>query len=169
MKTKNNMINNVGVDPGIDPIEESIGPLEKTAEELCADYLSGWKRALADYENIKRDLAKEKDQMRRYATVNAIETMMPAIENLELAVKQLPSDNWAKGFQAVHSQFVEAMKQLGGERYGQIGDLFDSTLHEALGERAEENTPDHSIVEVLSPGWKLGDYIIRPAKVIIKK
>lgn len=149
--------------------DEKVEAVEKTQEELCADYLSGWKRALADYENIKRDLAKEKDQMRRYATVNAIETMMPAIENLELAVKQLPADNWAKGFQAIHSQFVEAMKQLGGERYGNVGDQFDSTLHESLGERTEDSAPDHSIVEVLSPGWKLGDYIIRPAKVIIKK
>ncbi len=153
------MIDDVGADPGI-------GPIEKTSEELCAEYLSGWKRALADYENIKRDQAKEKDQMRRSATINAIEAMMPAIENLELAVKQLPADNWAKGFQAIHSQFIEAMKQLGGERYGQIGDAFDATLHESLGERTEE-APDHSIVEVMSPGWKLGDYIIRPAKVII--
>lgn len=147
--------------------EEKDEKIEKTPAELGQEYLDGWKRALADYENLKRDLAKEKDQLRRFATINAIETMMPAIENLELAVKQLPADNWAKGFQAIHSQFIEAMKQLGGERYGQVGDLFDSQLHESLGERSEPGSSDHAIVEVLSPGWKLGEYIIRPAKVII--
>jgi molecular chaperone GrpE len=154
------MTNVVGADPGI-------GPIEKTSEQLCQEYLDGWKRALADYENIKRDLAKEKIEMRRGATINALETMMPAIENLELAVKQLPADNWAKGFQAVHAQFVEALKQLGGERYGQIGETFDSALHEALGEKIDEQASEQTILEVLSPGWKIGDYIIRPAKVII--
>ena len=140
---------------------------EENGEDKCQEYLDGWKRALADYENLKKDLPRERAEQRQYLAYDLASELMPALDSFELAMKHLPNDGWTKGFQAVQSQFVSALQKIGVERFGAIGEVFDPTLHESLGERSEPASEPNTIVEVLQPGWRIEHLIIRPAKVII--
>jgi molecular chaperone GrpE len=151
----------------------------------CDEYLAGWKRALADYDNLKKDLARERTYMRAHALERATHGFLPVLDHFDAAVKFQPkadppladvpggldqkTKQWLSGVLHVRKELEDALKELGLQPFGEVGDAFDPNLHEAASERHEheEGKPDHVILEVVSRGWRIGDRIIRPAKVII--
>ncbi len=143
--------------------------------DTCPEYLAGWKRALADYDNLKKDLGKERVDMRQSAIADAASRMIPVLDNFDTAVKFVPEGiddklrNWLIGILFVQTQLEEALRHMGLEPFGAPGELFDTNLHEAAGERDEETTQTNTILEVVARGWKQTNKIIRPAKVIISK
>lgn len=143
-------------------------------DDKAAEYLAGWKRALADYDNLKKDLARERNELRRSAIEGAAESFLPVLEHFDAAVRFVPEfegkeKNWAQGVLHIRRELEEAMKSLGVEPFGQVGEPFDPAKHEASGERVEEGKAPNTIVEVLRQGWKMGERVIRPAKVIISE
>lgn len=149
--------------------------IEKPSCEKCEEYLGGWKRALADYDNLKKDLGRERTEMRQFAVADAASRIIPVLDNFDTAVKFVPSEvdpalrNWLMGILFIQTQLEEAIRQMGLEPFGEVGDAFDANLHDAAGERVDETAKPNSILEVISRGWKQSDKVIRPAKVIISK
>lgn len=141
----------------------------------CDEYKLGWQRALADYDNLKKDLMKEKEGMRRIVKEDVSESIIPILDHFDQALKFKPqgldatAENWVTGMMHVRNQLESVLLGLGVEPFGAIGDVFDPHSHESVGEREDENVVEHSIVEVSQRGWKLGEKIIRPALVIVKK
>jgi molecular chaperone GrpE len=150
--------------------------VDDTAQDLaqkCEEYLAGWKRALADYDNLKKDLVREKGEMRRAVSAETILSLIPVMDNFDQAMKFKPKcedsavDQWLVGVMQVRNQLEEAMRSFGAEPFGRESDAFDPALHESAGSRKHEGKPDGSVLEVVQRGWKLGDRIVRPAKVVI--
>jgi len=141
--------------------------------EKCKEHLEGWKRAMADYDNLKKDLFKERDQIRKLVKEDVAHEIITVLDNFDQAVKFVPDDldqsvkNWIAGVTHVRDQLESVLTSQGIESSGAIGETFDPNVHEAAGERQEEDKQDQEILEVTQRGWKLGDRIIRPAKVII--
>ncbi len=135
----------------------------------CDEYLAGWRRALADYDNIKKDLGRERAEMRASAIADAASQILPVLDNFDVATKFVPENlddklrNWVTGILFIRTQLESAITGMGMVAYGEVGDAFDANLHEALG---GEGT---TISEVIGRGWKIGEKIIRPAKVIVSK
>ncbi|GEM_PF-1015114 len=180
----------------------------------------GWKRALADYDNLKKDLSKERVEMRRDATIRAAQSFLAVLDNFDAAVKFQPdisalsraergtsedpsplaqentgaergtsgdpwSDadlgkrmaSWLSGILFIRTQLETALRDLGLEPFGNVGDAFDANLHEAVDSRhceepqAMKQSPDSSgtILEVVRRGWKMGDKVVRSASVIVSK
>lgn len=146
---------------------------QEEAQKKCEEYLAGWKRALADYDNLKKDLVREKGEMRRAVTAEALLALMPVVDNFDQAMKFKPRcedanvEQWLTGVLQVRSQLEEALKGFGAEPFAREGDAFDPLLHESAGSRKDEGKPDSRVLEVVQRGWKLGDKVIRPAKVVI--
>ncbi len=142
-------------------------------EVKCEEYLAGWKRALADYDNLKKDLVREKGDLRRAVSSEALIALLPVMDNFDQALKFKPKSddasvaNWLTGVMQVRNQLEDVMRSLGAEPFGREGDLFDPSMHESAGARKDADKPEHAIVEIVSRGWKLGDRVLRPAKVII--
>jgi len=163
--------------------DEELNDQEEVSSEIpseenckkCEEYKLGWQRALADYDNIKKDLLKEKETMRRMVKEDVAESLIPILDHFDQALRFKPQgleanvENWLTGMMHVRNQLETVLKELGVEPFGAVGDAFDPHMHESVGEREEENAAEHSIVEVNLRGWKLGDKIIRPAMVIVKK
>jgi len=132
-------------------------------------------RVLADYDNLKKDLLKEKEGMRRIVKEDVAESIIPILDHFDQALKFKPqgldatAENWVTGMMHVRNQLESVLLGLGVEPFGTIGDVFDSHMHESVGEREDENAAEHSIIEVSQRGWKLGERVIRPALVIVKK
>lgn len=141
----------------------------------CDEYLAGWKRALADYDNIKKDLGRERMTLRIDAVANAATQILPVLDNFDVATKFVPENiddklrNWVTGILFIRTQLESAITGMGMVAYGEVGEAFDANLHEAAGEREGADAKPNSIVEVVARGWKIGDKIIRPAKVITAK
>ncbi|TAK03600.1 nucleotide exchange factor GrpE [Patescibacteria group bacterium] len=140
--------------------------------DKTAEYLAGWKRALADYDNLKKDMARERGEMRRDAMEAAAEEFLPALEHFDAAIRFTPeidekAKGWLQGILHIRRELEEAMKSMGVEPFGEIGEAFDPTKHESAGSRREEGKAPNVIVEVLRKGWKIGERVIRPASVIV--
>ncbi len=157
--------------------EEEKKECESKNEECgkCDEYLNGWKRALADYDNLKKDLAKERTDIRRSTTQQMAFQLLPVLDHFDQAIKFQPEGldgkalGWLQGILYVRTQLESVIHELGLEAFGEIGEAFDPHRHEAGGEREEEGVTSGNVIEIVQRGWKQNDRIIRPAKVIIAK
>jgi molecular chaperone GrpE len=141
----------------------------KSRDELAAcrkekqEYMDGWQRAKADYVNLLKRFETETKTSEFKGKVGAVEALLPAFDALERAKEhgEIP-----KGFIGIAKQLESAFASLGLEEMGTIGEQFNPTFHEALGQdKVESKEKDDTITSVLEKGWRIGDTIIRPAKV----
>jgi len=128
-------------------------------------------RERADAVNVKRRADEDRSRMGDFYKVMIMREFLPALDNLERALKQVPKDlaghDYVKGIQGVAKQFEQCFAKLGIERIKTIGEPFDPKLHEAIS--VEGDGPGVEVVcEELQPGYKLGDEIIRHALVKVK-
>lgn len=141
----------------------------------CDEYLAGWKRALADYENLQKHNAQSREEDRRRIRINLAHDLLPVVDNFEQAMKFAPKEipdgmkNWFAGVEHIARQFAEALKNMGIEPVDSVGHVFDPNLHESGGSRWQEDRPEHVVLEEVIKGWKIGDIVIRPAKVIVNQ
>ncbi|MFA6132303.1 MAG: nucleotide exchange factor GrpE [Patescibacteria group bacterium] len=137
------------------------------------EYLAGWKRALADYDNLKKDLSRERGEMRRATTVELLISLLPIMNNFDAAGKHRPhtddeaADKWIAGALQIKAQLEVALKDLGAESFDGTGEKFNPELHESAGSRREEEREDGIVLEVVRRGWKVDGKVVCPAKVII--
>lgn len=160
--------------PGLSNVEgEGSGEVLSDACFKCDEYLTGWKRALADYDNLKKDLAKERTAIREGTKEFLAHDLIESIDHFDQALKHKPdglsreTEKWLAGILHVRQGLEGALKNLSLEAFGKAGEMFDSASCEAVGEKTDESALDDQILEVIHRGWKLGDRIVRPAKVII--
>ena len=147
--------------------------LEQLKSELneCKDkYL----RILAESENVRKRLQKERQELIQYAIQNVIVDFLNPIDHFEnaLSFSQQASDevkHWASGFQMILNQFKDVLASNGVSTIRSEGTSFDPNFHEAI-EMVE--TADHlpgTVVEENLKGYKMGDRTIRPARVKVAK
>jgi len=144
----------------------------------CAEYLDGWKRAQADYQNLKKQTEKEREEFRKYANESLLSDLITVLDQFNLAMKFMPAietlpppeqknwKNWRVGVEAVKMKWDELATAHHLSEVPTNG-LFDPRLHEAVEEREDASVNPGEIIEVVETGWKLHDRLIRPAKVII--
>ena len=143
-------------------------------ETKSQEYLDGWKRALADYENIKKDISSQKEAERLRLKIALAQDLLPIIDNFDQALSHIPEiedtkfQNWLDGVKYIKNQFDGAMSGLGIERI-ENKEIFDPLLHEAVSEEVNEAKKQGEIIKITQDGWKMGGSVIRPAKVIINK
>ncbi len=135
----------------------------KTCRQEKQEYMDGWQRAKADYVNALKRFDGDIKSAKQAGVVKAVEMLLPAFDALERSKEhgEIP-----EGFQAIAKQLESAFSSLGLIAVGEVGEHFDPALHEALGQDAVESSEtDDTITAVLEKGWKIGDSVIRPAKV----
>jgi molecular chaperone GrpE len=126
-----------------------------------------WKRALADYQNLLRRVENDRKEFTKISNANIIARLLPSLDIIELAANH----NQDLGVQMSAKQFHQALVDEGLEIIlPAVGESFDPKIHDCsetvdLGEGKVENT----ISELILKGYKLGDYVLRPAKVKVYK
>ncbi len=126
-------------------------------------------RARADFENYKKRVAREEDRIRATAAQNILRDLLPVLDNLERALDhaQDGSEGFAQGVQMVYKQMGDVLRKHGLEPIPTVGHPFDPNVHEALMcVESEEHPPEH-VAQEFQKGYKLGSYILRPAKVVV--
>ena len=138
----------------------------------CAEHLAGWKRALADYDNLQKDLLRQREEIRERVKEGFAHDLIGGLDNFDQAVKFAPNDlpqevqTWLVGVTHVQNQFVSVMEGLGLSSYGAVAETFDPHLHNAVDQRSS-NESEGTILEIVTQGWKIGERVIRPASVIV--
>lgn len=145
--------------------------LEETRRK-AEEYLNGWKRAQADYQNLKRDMEKEHVELAKFANLSLLLELLPILDNFRRAIQHLPeerkNDEWTKGVLAIHQQFQSVLNGMGVTEVP-TGGTFNPQFHEAVGDGDGRDVPSGTILEVLQQGYLLHGKLIRPAKVRIAK
>lgn len=150
----------------------------KNHDHNCEEYLAGWKRAQADYANLRKDTERERQEFVKYANERLLQTFLPAIDQYETALAYTPSienlpvedqkrlKNWLIGFQAVKALWESSFKDIGLERVPVKG-TFDPRIHEAVAHEAGESVGKGEIIRAVEDGWQLNGKLLRPAKVVV--
>lgn len=113
-------------------LKEELEAIKRKADEN----LAGWKRALADFSNFKKEQESEKKSFIKFANLGIILEILPVLDNFDAAWKTLPKDiennAWVKGIGHIKSQLENLIKGMGVEKIGKAGEKFDPQIHEAV-------------------------------------
>jgi len=150
-------------------IEKELEIVSKKAEE----YLNGWKRAKADYLNLKKENEKRQAEIIQFANAALIAEIIPTYDNLKLACQHVPEEqkeaDWAKGFGHIKNQFMEFFRQMGIEEIKTVGEKFNPDFHEAIEHEEKEGFESDTVFEEVKPGYTLHGKVVSPARVKVAK
>lgn len=151
-------------------VEDEIIKLEKQNAELKDKYL----RLYAEFDNFKRRTVKEKLDLMRTAAQDTMTALLPVLDDFDRAKKNADDDSttevFTEGIQLVYQKLYSVLTQKGLEPMESTGEVFDPELHEALTEiPAPTEEMKGKIIDTIEKGYKLGDKIIRHAKVVTGK
>lgn len=138
-------------------------------DQLAADKADLQDRLLrrqAEFENIRRRADREKAEFLEYASMEAVRSMLPLIDDLDRALKIETQDkNYAKGMELIAQRFLEQLKRLGLEPIESAGKPFDPHIHHAVEMFETTDAPDHTVLEEYQRGYNFKQKLLRPAMV----
>src|SRR5215469_1466080 len=139
----------------------------KAERETLVDRLA---RMQAEFENARRRAAKEQQDFRDFATVDAIKSLLPVVDNFERALqaKSEPAD-FRTGVELIYKQLQDVLTKLGVRAIAAKGEQFDPHVHEAIEMVETPDAADHEVVEEWQRGYKFKDRLLRPAMVKVAK
>lgn len=144
-------------------VDTQVSELQQQVQSLE----TSWKRALADYQNLLRRIESEKKEFIRVSTANLMARLIPSLDIIDMAASHTKD----LGVEMAAKQFRNALVEEGlQEIIPVIGSEFDHNLHECSETvPTSSSSDDNHISEVILKGYKLADYVLRPAKVKVYK
>jgi molecular chaperone GrpE len=152
------------VEAGGESLEERLASAEAEAET----HLNDLKRLAAEFENYKKRVAREQESLSSRAAERLVKELLPIVDDLERALEAAEEHEEAKleeGVRLVHRQLASALEREGLAEIETNG-KFDPHVHEALLSQPSE-AEEGAVIEVLQKGYKLGDRVLRPARVVV--
>ncbi len=145
--------------------------------EKADEYLALAQRTQADFENYRKRATREAKAAQERGAVKLAQALLPAIDNLDRALAHADevvadgADNGAAslvaGLKHVHADVIAALGNVGIERYSPEGEPFDPQFHEAVAQQPVEGAEPGVVVEVFQRGYRMGDSVVRPARVVV--
>jgi len=128
-------------------------------------------RATADFDNYRKRVAREREELGRMTRESVIGALLPSLDNLERALDHSAAGTALhEGLLQVQKQFARTLGEFGlVEIIAKPGDQFDANLHEAVSQIESADQPDNAVIEQLQSAYKLGDRLLRPARVVVSK
>ena len=136
-------------------------------------YLEGWKRAKADYLNLKKDTEKRQIEVIEFANAALLAAFIPIFNNFKLAWRHIPEEqqklDWVIGFEHIKKQMADFLQDLGIVEIKTVGEKFNPDVHEALVHEQKEGFAPDVVFEEVSAGYTLHGKVLQPAKVKVAK
>lgn len=144
---------------------DELSKLQEKYDTLNNQYL----RLAADFDNYRKRQAQERESLLKYGAENALKKMIEVLDNFERGEKALENvEDCAKckeSFNLVHKQVWDTLSKLGLEIIEAEGQTFDPNFHEAVMQTPTSEHPEHTIINELQKGYKMGDKVLRPSLV----
>jgi molecular chaperone GrpE len=138
---------------------------DRLAGEL-AELQDRFLRSQAEFQNMRRRADKEKVEFVEYASMEAVRTILPVLDDFERALKSEGADReYAKGMELIHQRLSEALKKLGLEPIHSQGQPFDPNMHHAVEMVETEDAPDHTVLDEYQRGYNFKGRLLRAAMV----
>ena len=133
-------------------------------KEQLVERTGDLQRLQAEYANYRKRVDRDRGAMRELALANVLTEMLPALDAIGQARQH---DELSGGFKSVAETIESAVSKLGLVTYGEIGEPFDPKVHEAVATSYSPDVTDVTCTEIFQPGYKVGDRILRPARVVV--
>lgn len=183
-------------EPGVGaalPGEPAAGPAQDASGEAAPDvatltakaakadeYLALAQRTQADFENYRKRTLREVKVAQDRGALKLVQALLPAIDNLDRALAHMESTptespegesdgdgSVLAGIRHVHADVIGAFARAGIEVFDPVGEPFDPQFHEAVAQQPVEGAEPGTVVEVFQRGYRLGDSVVRPARVVV--
>jgi len=135
------------------------------------DYFNRLLRLQADFENFRKRVIKEREEIRKFAAEDLIMQLLPVVDNFERALS-FGRENMAgffEGVEMIYKQLNDLLKTQGVVPVPTLGEKFDPAMHEAVAQEEAPEEQDNLILEEFCKGYYLNDKIIRPAMVKVAR
>jgi molecular chaperone GrpE len=159
-----------GEDTPLPTAEEEISRLK---QEMAAE-ADKRLRAMAEADNLKKRLIKEKEEFVKFAAEGVLADLLPVLDNLDLALAHGRSVAACKdvvlGVDMTRKIFLDILARHGLEPCGLVGEEFNPEMHEAMGVQPAASgspLPPNSVAQVMQAGYRLRGRLLRPAKVLV--
>ena len=163
-------------------VEEIEREMRETAEEAASDvpsaesvpepavpqddYKNRYIRAVADFDNFRKRMEREKADFSRYATASVLRDMLPVLDNFDRALDHAEQgDDFHKGVLLIYKQLFDVLQRHGLKPIDESGVPFDPNIHEAVVRDEDPSVPTQTVVSILQKGYFLHDRLLRPALV----
>jgi len=151
-------------------VQQDLDELAAKAEK-ADEYLELAQRTKADFENFRKRAIREAAVAEDRGIAKLAKELLPAVDNLDRALEAAEGarngDELVSGIKLVHADVIAALARFGIEPYWPVGERFDPQRHEAVAQQAIDGAQPGTIVEVYQRGYRLGESVLRPARVVV--
>jgi molecular chaperone GrpE len=155
--------------PAMTGAGDRAAPAPELSRDEAIDLL---RRERADFLNYRRRMAGEREAEAARIRTQILEPIFPLIDELDRAFAEAPpglrDDPWAQGVALARGHLKNALAGFGVEVTGAVGEPFDPRIHDAAVYEPSADVTDETVVAVIRPGYRLGDRVLRPAKVVVR-
>lgn len=142
------------------PVDPELEALRAQVAERTSDL----QRVQAEYANYRRRVDRDRQATQELALANVLANLLPILDDLGRARGH---GELEPGFRAVAEALEATVQKLGLESFGEVGEVFDPTVHEALMNEHSDEVSEPTASAILSPGYRIGERILRPARVAV--
>jgi molecular chaperone GrpE len=147
---------------------EEVDAMLRAADQVAAERLSDLQRLQAEYANYRKRVERDRGLARDLTIATVVESLLPVLDDIHLARQH--GDLESGPFASIAEKLESILAKYGVERFGEPGAAFDPEVHDALmhvDEELAEGTDTTTVVGVLQPGYRIGERVIRPARVSV--
>ena len=141
------------------------------AAEAEPDYKDQWMRAVAELDNVRKRSRRDAAVAEQRGIARLAREQLPALDNLDRAIdsarEQGAPDEFVNGLALVRGELIAAFEKVGIVAYSPQGEPFDPHVHEAIAQQPADGVAAGTVIEVYQSGYRLGDEILRAAKVVV--
>src|ERR1700690_3697231 len=150
---------NIEIEPGE---LESLRLKLDEAEAKSAENLDGWQRAVAEFQNYKKRMDRDRESEKAYMKGDLIKKVLPVLDDLERAMLNRPDqDAWASGIDLITRKLQTILETEGRQRIAAKGKVFDPNYHEAISYEPNDDVESGHIIAVVQNGYLLGEHTVR--------
>ncbi len=145
----------------------------EAARAQAEEYLDGWRRAQAELQNFRKRIEREQAEALARTTGRVLARWFPVLDDFERALRESREpealERWTAGVELIYQKCVGLLREEGVEPIQARGQAFDPALHEALSYESSRDHHDGEIIDVVRPGYRLGETVLRPALVRVAR
>lgn len=146
--------------------DASVGEIKNEVIDKVAELTADLQRITAEYANYRKRVERDRELIRELSTSVALEQLIPVLDDISRAKE---FGDLTGTFSTVSDALSTVVKRLGLVEFGQVDEIFDPSLHEALSTIVDETVKEQMVATVAQVGYKVGERILRPARVVVKQ
>ena len=143
--------------------EDTRTPLGQAKKE-AAEYLEALQRERAEFINFRNRSQKEQERFRQHGIIDVLTALLPALDDIDRIREHSEMD---ESFKAVSAKIDKAFEKFGVEKFGEKGEDFDPTKHDAILHKPDPQAEKETVDTVVEAGYRIGDRVIRAARVVV--